>query len=122
MSRECPMRTILASRVTRRVSIAVAVSAALITASAAAASAATTASGTRAAGNTASAVTVGSAAAHGMAPGTRFFVPPPSSGAPQQVLQLLKGHDLKDAALIAEMEAFPRAVWFTSGTPAQVEQ
>ena len=109
------MRTILASRVTRRASIAVAVSAALITASAAAASAATTTSGTRAAasaGSTASArgATAGSAAAPGLAQGTRFFVPPPSSGAPQQILQLLKGHDLKDAKLIAEMETFPRAV------------
>jgi endoglucanase len=121
------MRTILASRATRRASIAVAVSAALITASAAAASAATTTSSARAgvsAGSTASAraATAGSAAGHGLAQGTRFFVPPPSSGAPQQILQLLKGHDRKDAALIAEMETFPRAVWFTSGTPAQVEQ
>jgi endoglucanase len=58
----------------------------------------------------------------GFGSGTRFFVPPPSSGAPQQILQLLKSGDLKDAALIAEMEAIPRAVWFTSGTPAQVQQ
>ena len=43
-------------------------------------------------------------------------------GAPQQVLQLARSGDLKDAALIAEMEAIPRAVWFTSGTPAQVRQ
>ena len=43
-------------------------------------------------------------------------------GAPQQIAALLKSHDLKDAALIAEMEAIPRAVWFTSGTPAQVQQ
>jgi endoglucanase len=55
-------------------------------------------------------------------PGTRFFVPPPSDGAPQQILQLVKSGHLKDAALIAEMEAVPRAVWFTSGTPAQVQQ
>jgi endoglucanase len=57
---------------------------------------------------------------HGFGPGTRFFVPPPSQGAPQQILQLLKSGDKKDAVLIAEMEAIPRAVWFTSGTPAQV--
>jgi endoglucanase len=55
-------------------------------------------------------------------PGTRFFVPPPSSGAPQQVVALLKAHDLKDAALVTEMETIPRAVWFTSGTQAQVQQ
>ena len=58
----------------------------------------------------------------GLSPGTRFFVPPPSAGAPQQILQLLKSGDRKDAALITEMEATPRAVWFTSGTPAQVQQ
>ena len=57
-----------------------------------------------------------------ISPDTRFFVPLPSSGAPQQIAALLKSHDPKDAALIAEMEAVPRAVWFTSGTPAQVQQ
>ena len=74
-----------------------------------------------------SAVTAGGAQASSVAAlqrgsGTRFFVPPPSSGAPEQILQLLRSGDLKDAALIAEMEATPRAVWFTSGTPAQVQQ
>ncbi|HEY6792036.1 MAG TPA: glycoside hydrolase family 6 protein, partial [Trebonia sp.] len=63
-----------------------------------------------------------STVAHGFGPGTRFFVPPPSSGAPKQILQLAGSGDLKDAALVAEMEAIPRAVWFTSGTPAQVQQ
>ncbi len=62
------------------------------------------------------------AAARGITPGTRFFIPPPSTGAPQQVVSLLKARDLKDAALITEMEVIPRAVWFTSGTPAQVTQ
>jgi endoglucanase len=63
-----------------------------------------------------------STVARGFGPGTRFFVPLPSSGAPQQILQLAESGDLKDAALITEMEATPRAVWFTSGTPAQVQQ
>jgi endoglucanase len=58
----------------------------------------------------------------GFGPGTRFFVPPPSPGAPQQILQLVASGDVRDAALITEMEAIPRAVWFTSGTPAQVQQ
>jgi endoglucanase len=102
------MRTILASRVTRRASLVAALLTALITATATAATAATTAPA--------------SAPVRGLTPGSRLFVPPPSSGAPQQVLQLLKSHDLKDALLIAETEAIPRAVWFTSGTPAQVEQ
>ena len=54
--------------------------------------------------------------------GARLFVPPPTAGAPQEIAQLLKSHDGKDAALLAEMEAIPRAVWFNGGTPAQVEQ
>jgi endoglucanase len=61
-------------------------------------------------------------AVRAIGPGTRFFVPPPSQGAPQQVLQLAKSGDVKDAALITAMEAVPRAVWFTGGTPAQVQQ
>jgi endoglucanase len=63
-----------------------------------------------------------SAVARGFGPGTRFFIPLPSAGAPQQILQLAESGDLRDAALITEMEAIPRAVWFTSGTPAQVQQ
>ena len=62
------------------------------------------------------------AVSRSISPDTRFFVPLPSSGAPQQIAALLKNHDPKDAALIAKMEAIPRAVWFTSGTPAQVQQ
>ena len=50
-------------------------------------------------------------ATRGIAAGTRFFIPPPSAGAPQQILQLLASGDRKDAALITEMEAIPRAVW-----------
>ena len=57
-----------------------------------------------------------------LGPGTRFYVPPPSQGAPQQILQLVKSGDVKDAALITRMETVPRAVWFSSGTPAQVER
>jgi endoglucanase len=62
------------------------------------------------------------ATSRGFGPGTRFFVPPPSAGAPQQILQLAASGDVKDAALITEMETIPRAVWFNSGTPAQVKQ
>jgi len=54
--------------------------------------------------------------------GTRLFVPPPASGAPQQILQLIRSGDLKDAVRLTEMEATPQAVWFTKGTPAQVQQ
>ena len=78
--------------------------------------------------STASASTPDSAAAlpasaqRAFGPDTRFFVPLPSQGAPQQVIQLALSGDIKDAALITAMEAIPRAVWFTSGTPAQVKQ
>lgn len=104
------MRTILASRVARRASLVAALLTALITGSAVAVSAAATPTA------------AGPVSARGLTTNSRLFVPPPSSGAPQQAIQLLKSHDLKDALRIAEMEAFPRAVWFTSGTPAQVEQ
>ena len=115
------MRPVLAGRVTRRAPIVVALLAALITGSAAAASAATTSAASP--GGTASSASIASSASgRGVAPGTRLFVPPPSSGAPQEILQLAKSHDLKDALLVAEMEATPRAVWFTSGTPAQVQR
>jgi endoglucanase len=109
------MRTVLAGRVTRRASLAAVLMAALIAGSSAAASAATTSA---AAGS----APAHSAPARGLSAGSRLFVPPPSQGAPQQALQLLKSHDLKDAALIAKMESMPRAVWFTSGTPADVEK
>ena len=57
-----------------------------------------------------------------LGPDTRFYLPPPSQGALPQILQLAKSGDAKDAALITQMETVPRAVWFTSGTPAQVTQ
>jgi len=53
--------------------------------------------------------------------GTKFFVPPGSSGAVKQVKQLIKARKYVDAARITAMEVTPRAVWFTSGTPADVK-
>ena len=106
------MRPHLSRRVLRWASAAVAASAALTAGSVIPISSAAASTAAPAA----------SAAARTISPGTRFFVPPPSAGAPQQVVALLKGHDLKDAALITEMETMPRAVWFTSGTQAQVQQ
>jgi endoglucanase len=55
-------------------------------------------------------------------PNTRFFIPPPSSGAVQQILDLAKGRKLLDAARVTAMEATPRAVWFDGGTPADVKK
>lgn len=57
-----------------------------------------------------------------ISPGTHFYVPPPASGSAQQIAALRKAHDPKDAALIAEMESIPSAVWFDGGTPAQVKK
>ena len=59
-------------------------------------------------------------ATRALAPTTKFYVPPPPSGAVQQKQKLAASGDGKDAALLAEMDSVPQAVWFTSGTPAQV--
>lgn len=50
---------------------------------------------------------------------TRFFVPRPGSGSIQQAVGLLEKFQLKNALLIAAMEATPQAVWLTGNTPAQ---
>jgi endoglucanase len=54
--------------------------------------------------------------------GTRFFTPPPDPGAVQQVIDLGRRHQFTDAALIAKEAATPQAVWFTKGTPQQVQK
>lgn len=53
---------------------------------------------------------------------TRFFIPEPASGSVQQAIGLLEKGQVKNALLIAAMEATSQAVWLTSGTPAQVAQ
>ena len=53
---------------------------------------------------------------------TRFFVPPPDPGAVKQIAALIKARDLKNAARITAMVATPQAVWFTGGTPKEVEK
>jgi len=50
---------------------------------------------------------------------TRFFVPQPASGSIQQAVGLLEKFQIKNALLIAAMEATPQAVWLTGNTPAQ---
>jgi hypothetical protein len=49
-------------------------------------------------------------------------VPPPASAAIAQEVSLLAHGKLSEAAGLARMLATPQAVWFTSGTPAQVER
>ncbi len=58
----------------------------------------------------------------GLAPDTRFFVRPPDAGAETQLVELLRARRLADARRLATMEAIPQAVWFTSGSPVEVER
>ena len=52
---------------------------------------------------------------------TRFFTPPPRQEAIAQVTDLVRKGDLRHAIGLAEMETTPRAVWFASGSPDDVE-
>jgi endoglucanase len=60
------------------------------------------------------------AAAHGSA--QRLFVPPPDPDGVRQVATLLRQHKLADAARVGTMITTPQAVWFTKGTPQEVER
>ena len=60
------------------------------------------------------------AAVAGAATSTGFYVPKPNKGALAQVSDLLSKQDKTDAALIRAMTNQSHAVWFTSGTPAEV--
>lgn len=51
-----------------------------------------------------------------------FYVPKPDHGALQQIATLTTNGDKADAALIKAMIDTPQAVWFTGGTPNDVEQ
>ncbi len=59
---------------------------------------------------------------HTLAANTRFYVPPPAQGSVQQILQLLKSGQLKNAGLITAMEAAPSAVWLDGETAAQAAE
>ena len=59
---------------------------------------------------------------HGLSPDTRFYVPPPAQGSVRQILQLIESGQLKNAGLIAAMEAVPSAVWLDGETPAQAAE
>jgi len=53
---------------------------------------------------------------------TKFFVPPPDSAAVQQGIELLKKRNLQGTLELAAMLAQGHAVWFTTGTPHEVQQ
>jgi endoglucanase len=59
---------------------------------------------------------------HTLAPGTRFYTPPPAQGSVQQILQLIKSGQLKNAGLITAMETVPSAVWLDGETAAQAAE
>jgi endoglucanase len=58
---------------------------------------------------------------HPLSAQTRFFVPPPNPGAVQQIAALIKSNATREAALITAMAAVPKAVWFSRGTPEEVQ-
>ena len=51
-----------------------------------------------------------------------LYVPKPDQGAKVQIGALRDAGAKDDAALVESMIETPQAVWFTKGTPAQVEQ
>ena len=59
---------------------------------------------------------------HTLAANTRFYVPPPAQGSVQQILQLVKSGQLKNAGLVTAMEAVPSAVWLDGETAAQAAE
>ncbi len=56
-----------------------------------------------------------------LAPNTRFMIRTPDSSAVKQITGEFKAGDLLDTLRLGLMEATPQAVWFTSGTPADVK-
>ncbi|MFJ7244647.1 glycoside hydrolase family 6 protein [Kitasatospora sp. NPDC098652] len=60
------------------------------------------------------------ASGHTLPADTRFYVQPDSDAAKQAVRSLLE-HDLAGATAMAQLASWPEAVWFTDGTPAEVE-
>ncbi|MGH3261769.1 MAG: glycoside hydrolase family 6 protein, partial [Trebonia sp.] len=65
---------------------------------------------------------VSSTPAHTLPADARLYTPPPDKGAAQQVKNLIRNHDLADAALVARMALTPQAIWFTSGTARDVQK
>jgi len=53
--------------------------------------------------------------------GARLFVPPPNPGAVEQIAALAKSNAAREAAAITAMAAVPQAIWFSKGTPEDVQ-
>ena len=73
-------------------------------------------------GMAASSVSASTRSGRGLTPGARFYVPPPAQGSVQQIRQLVKSGQVKNAGLIAAMEAVPSAVWLDGETSAQAAE
>jgi endoglucanase len=58
---------------------------------------------------------------HPFPAGTTFFVAPPNPGAVEQIAALAKANSAREAAAITAMAAVPQAVWFSKGTPEEVQ-
>lgn len=59
---------------------------------------------------------------HDDASSTRLYVPPPNTGAVQQIAELIEAKQYDDAKALTRLVATPQAVWFTSGTPKEVRK
>jgi endoglucanase len=53
--------------------------------------------------------------------GARLFVPPPNPGAVDQIAALAKANAAREAAAITAMAAVPQAIWFSKGSPEEVQ-
>jgi endoglucanase len=67
-----------------------------------------------------SATQLNRAPSRSLAPRTNFYAPAPDDAALAQTRALLRARDLSDARQLAELITTPHAVWFSSGTPAEV--
>ena len=59
---------------------------------------------------------------HQLSPDTHFALHQPDPAALQQVVGLVRAHDLSGAAAVAGELLTPQATWLTKGTPAQVQR
>src|SRR5262245_51215846 len=64
----------------------------------------------------------GAAPSRDFGPHARLFVPPPDPGGVRQVVDLLRHRKAVDAARVGRMITTPQAVWFTKGTPQEVQR
>ncbi len=65
---------------------------------------------------------IAAASSAGLDPNTSFYVAKVDHGAVEQIAALTASQNKADAALIQHMVDTPQAVWFTSGTPQNVQQ